>query len=257
MSGEKTNTLLMRTPEGIAFSFFIAGPVTRLMAWVVDLAAILTLTSVLGTALSLLGIVSLDLAKAISIFAFFVLQIGYGIIMEWFCRGQTLGKRLLRLRVIDVHGLHLHVNQIVIRNLLRFVDLLPAFYLLGGVSALLTRRVQRLGDIAANTIVIRNPRFREPDLDQLLSRKFNSLRDYPHLETRLRQRISPGHAAVALQALFRRDALDPEARIRLFRDIAGHFRSLVEFPPDASEGITDEQYVRNVLDLAFRPRRLK
>ncbi len=77
----------------------------------------------------------------------------------------------MRLRVTDVHGLQLQFSQVVIRNLLRFVDSLPALYLVGGAACLINRRAQRLGDFAANTIVVWNPRVDEPNLDQLLGGK--------------------------------------------------------------------------------------
>ena len=251
----KTSTLLVHTPEGIVFSLTLAGPVTRFLAWGVDMACIGALSSALGTLLGFLGLLSPDLARGMAVLAGFVIQIGYGIVLEWFWRGQTLGKRLLRLRVMDAQGLRLQFSQIVIRNLLRFVDMLPAFYLVGGIACLASRRAQRLGDFAANTIVVHNPKIQEPDLDQLLAGKFNSLREYPHLAARLHQRVSAGEARVALQALIRRDELNAQARVELFGEIAAHFRSLVEFPPEATEGISDEQYVRNVVDILFRPQR--
>jgi hypothetical protein len=197
-------------------------------------------------------LVSPDLARAMVVLAYFVISIGYGIVCEWYWRGQTVGKRLLRLRVMDAQGMRLQFSQIVIRNLLRFIDMLPGLYFVGGLACLLSSRAQRLGDFAANTIVIRNPKTKEPDLDQLLAGKYNSLRDHPHLAARLRQRVAPAEARVALQALLRRDELDDKARVELFNAIAAHFRSLVEFPPEATEGITDEQYLRNVVDILFR-----
>jgi hypothetical protein len=187
--------------------------------------------------------------------SYFAISIGYGILLEWIWRGQTLGKRILRLRVMDAEGLRLQVNQIVMRNLLRFVDMLPAFYLVGGIAAFVNRRGQRLGDLAANTVVVRNPKLSEPDLEQLLAGKYNSLRDYPHLEARLRQRVSPAEAAIAMRALLRRDGLDPRARVELFSELAEHFRTLVNFPSEAIEGMPDEQYVRNVVDVLYRARR--
>jgi hypothetical protein len=140
----------------------------------------------------------------------------------------------------------------VIRNLLRFVDSLPATYLIGGLVCWFNSKCQRLGDIAANTIVIRIPRVTEPDLDQLLAGKFNSLRQYPHLAARLRQNISPAEAAVALQALLRRDELESVARVELFTELAAHFRAKVDFPAAATDGIADEQYLRNVTDVIYR-----
>jgi len=250
----KTSTLQIRTPEGILFSQLLAGPVTRFLAWLIDLACILALLACIGVVIGLLELISPNIAGAAGTLAYFVISIGYGIACEWGWRGQTVGKRLLRLRVVDAEGLRLQFNQIVIRNLLRFVDSLPLFYFLGGLSCWLTAKCQRLGDLAANTIVIRYPRIAEPDLEQLLAGKFNSLREYPHLVARLRQRVTPAEGAIALQALVRRDQFDPAARVDLFSDLAAHFREKVDFPPVAIEGTPDEQYLRNVVDLLYRTR---
>ena len=148
--------------------------------------------------------------------------------------------------------MRLQFNQVVVRNLLRFVDSLPAFYFVGGVTCWLSSKCQRLGDIAANTVVIRHPRIDEPDLDQVLAGKFNSLRQFPHLAARLRQNTTPTEAAIALQSLLRREEFEPVARVELFATLADHFRAKVEFPAEAMDGITDEQFLRNVLDVAYR-----
>ena len=66
--------------------------------------------------------------------------------------------------------------------------------------------------------------------------------------------MSPAEAAVALQALLRRDEFDPVARVELFAELAAHFRTKVEFPAEATDGITDEQYIRNVVDVVYRTR---
>ena len=251
---DKINTLTIRTPEGIEFSLLLAGPITRFLAWSVDLLAILAINKLLSIVLSLVGILSRDLAMAANILAYFVVSVGYGICLEWYWHGQTLGKRLLRLRVTDVHGLQLQFSQVVIRNLLRFVDSLPALYLVGGVACLINRRAQRLGDFAANTIVVSNPQVDEPNLDQLLEGKYNSFRNFPHLEARLRQHVSPAEAQIALQALMRRDEFEPRARVELFESIVSYFKSIVSFPLEATDGISDEQYVRNIVDALFRSR---
>jgi uncharacterized RDD family membrane protein YckC len=250
-----TNQFLIRTPEGITFAQTLASPMSRFLAWGVDCAIILGLSWASGMLLGLLGLISPDLAQALSALAYFVISIGYAILLEWIWRGQTVGKRVLRLRVVDAEGLRLQINQVVIRNLLRFVDMLPAFYLVGGLACVLSRRYQRLGDVAANTVVVRTPKLSEPDLDQLLAGKYNSLREHPHLEARLRQRVSPVEAAIAMRALLRRDGLDPVARVELFGELTGYFRSLVTFPPEAVEGMPDEQYVRNVVDVLYRSRK--
>jgi uncharacterized RDD family membrane protein YckC len=248
----KTSTLSIRTPEGIVFSQPLAGPVTRFFAWFVDQFCIQVAMMLLGSVFGFLGLLSLNLATALYVIGYFIVSIGYGIFFEWTWRGQTVGKKLFRLRVVDVEGMRLQFNQIVVRNLLRFVDDLPLFYFVGGVTCWLNPKCQRLGDIAANTVVIRAPKISEPDLDQLLAGKFNSLRQFPHLAARLRQQVTPAEADIALQALLRREEFDPIARVELFGELATHFRAKVEFPTEATDGVADEQFLRNAVDLIYR-----
>lgn len=250
-----TNTLLIRTPEGVVFSQALAGPVPRFLAWAVDGVCVLAIILLLSIILGLLGMIGGGFVVALGTLAMFVVQVGYSILFEWYGHGQTPGKRMLRLRVMDAEGLRLKFHQVVVRNLLRFVDMLPVFYLLGGLACAFSRRSQRLGDLAANTIVVSIPKIFEPNLDQLLAGKFNSLRAHPHLEARLRQRVSAAEASVALQAIVRRDLLDSAARVELFAAIARRFRDKVPWPPDAIDGIADEQFVRNIVDSLYRPRR--
>jgi hypothetical protein len=122
----------------------------------------------------------------------------------------------------------------------------------GGLTSLVNRQGQRLGDIAANTVVVRTTELRQPDLDQISKGRFNSLAQYPHLAARLRQRVSPKTANLALQALLRRDQFDPVARVELFGEMAAHFRELVEFPAEAIEQLSDEPYVRAVVEIVFQ-----
>jgi uncharacterized RDD family membrane protein YckC len=257
MLPSRTNTLVIKTPEGIEFSLRLAGPITRFLARAIDLGTIIALMTILNVVFAILGIFSRDLAMAANIIGFFLISIGYSILTEWYWQGQTLGKKLLRLRVMDEQGLRLQLSQIVIRNLLRFIDSLPALYLVGGLVCLLNKRAQRLGDFAANTIVIWTPRIAEPDLKQLLESKYNSFRQYPHLEARLRQYVSPAEAQIAVESIVRRNELDPDARVALFRDLSAHFKSIVSFPQEATDGISDEQYVRNVVEALYRPKTSK
>jgi uncharacterized RDD family membrane protein YckC len=250
----KTSALIIRTPEGIVFSQWLASPVLRFFAWFIDIACVQTIMFILGIGIAMLGVFSFQLAEAFYVIGWFVVGIGYGIFFEWCWRGQTIGKKLFRLRVMDVEGMKLQFSQIVMRNLLRFVDALPLLYFVGGIACCLNSKCQRLGDLAANTVVVRLPRVTEPDLDQLLAGKFNSLRQFPHLVARLRQNVSPWEASVALQALLRRDEFEPVSRVELFDDLAAHFRSVVEFPAEAMDGMADEQYLRNVVDVLYRTR---
>ena len=244
--------LEIRTPEGIVFSLPLAGPVSRFLAVAIDMAALTAATATLEQALGVLKIFSFG--HAVLVIAYFVLFAGYGIATEWFWRGQTLGKRLLHLRVMDARGLRLDFSQVAIRNLLRFIDALPAMYLVGGTVCFFTRHSQRLGDLAGHTIVVRDIRPAQPDLTQLMGGKFNSLLEHRHLAARLRQRVPPQVASVALDALLRREQFEPDARLELFAQLASYFRGVVEFPSDAVEQLSDEQYVRNVAEILFSRR---
>ena len=246
---ERTNTLHIKTPEGITFALPLAGPVARFLAWVIDFACISVITMAISMGIQITQLVSSDFAQAAAILSYFLVSIGYGILCEWTYKGQTVGKRLMLVRVMDVQGLRLQFSQIVIRNLLRFIDSLPVCYLVGGLSCLFSPKSQRLGDLAANTIVTREPKIPRPDLEQILTHKYNSLRDYPHLVARLRQRTSPREANIALQALLRRNGLDPISRVELFAQIAAHFKKIISFPQEVIDGITEEQFVRNVVDV--------
>ncbi len=252
-----SSELRIRTPEGIGFSYPLAGPITRCMAWAIDRVVIVVLLVVAANAVVKLAWILPDVAGAFMALAYFAIDTFYAILLEWFWRGQTLGKRLLRLRVTDAYGFRLQFHQVLLRNLIRPIDSIPFFYMVGGLACLFSRRAQRLGDLAAGTIVVHLARHREPDLEQLLAGKFNSLREHPHLAARLRQRVSAEEARIGLQAVLRREELDAGARVTLFSELAGHYKSLVAFPAEVVEGLPDEQYVRNVVDILFRTRAVK
>ncbi len=252
MPAETFSTLRIQTEEGVVFSLPLAGPVTRFLAWAVDIAVVLVLMRLSRYVFSMFALLSPDMSRGLSILAFFALLVLYPITLEWFWNGQTVGKRVLRLRVMDERGLRLTFSQVALRNLLRAVDLLPFLYLTGGLACLINPHRQRLGDFAANTIVVRERRPRAPDLSRLSENKFNSLRGHAHLAARLRQRVSAEAARIGVQALLRRDMLEPGARVEVFRNIAEYYRGLVRYPEEAVLGLTDEQYVRNVIDIVYR-----
>lgn len=248
---EAGNTLRIVTPEGVVFRYALAGPVLRSVAWVIDAGCVFGLSGASGAIANRLGWIDADAARALTILLYAVISVGYAIILEWYWRGQTMGKRALGLRVIDAAGLHLRPFQVVIRNLLRYVDGLPAFYLVGGIASVLSARSQRLGDIAAHTVVIRISTTRQPDLDKIGRSKYNSLLDHPALCARLRQKIPAEAAAAAFNALLRREEFDAQARAALFSDILSYIRSLVSFPDEVMEQISPEQTVRNVVEVLY------
>ncbi len=254
MGAQRFDRLVIRTPEGFNFSMLLAGPITRFMAWLIDMVIVFGIMFLIVIIVNFFSFISGDFAGAIFYLAFFVIWFGYGIVLEWYCHGKTVGKRIFNLRVVDEHGLQLTFGQIAVRNLMRGVDCLPLLYLVGGTVCILSRRSQRLGDIAAGTVVVRSVETPLGDLAGAAAGgdKFNSFTQHPHIEARLRQRISPAEARIALQAMLRRNSLVPARRVELFAELADHFRLMIDFPPEATDALSDEQYIRNVVDTLFR-----
>ena len=241
------STLRVQTPEGVVFKFLLASPLARALACAIDLAVVAVITSIVAQSVQVFAIFGSDWAAAVAALFSFLISVTAGILFEWRWRGQTLGKRVLRLRVIDSRGLRLEFSQILVRNLLRAIDMLPLLYLVGASVAVFTRKCQRLGDLAAGTVVIHEPAADAVDLEQLEPSKYNSLLAHPNLATRLRNRVPTEAAALAVRALTLRDSYEPGARVALFGELADYFRSLVPFPAETAEALTDEQYVRGVV----------
>ena len=252
MTRDHSNTLRISTPDGVVFGLTLAGPVVRGAAVFVDYLVILVFYNILSIAIMPVIAVMPDVGQGMMILILFVVKLLYSMTLEWFWGGKTLGKKLFRLRVVDDRGLHLRPSQVVLRNLMRSIDAMPAFYLVGGITAFFNRRNQRLGDLASGTLVVRVPVPPEIPEDLLKGNRYNSFTSHPHLEARLRQLSSPHEIMVAINALRRRETLSPEARIEVYGSIADYFREKISFPDEAVEGITDEQYLRNVVDTLCR-----
>jgi uncharacterized RDD family membrane protein YckC len=245
------NTLVIRTPEGVEFGLPLAGPVSRMLAYSVDLAVIGAIELALDKVLAVLQFFGPDTAGAVSVAVYFAISLVYMSLAEWFWRGQSVGKKLLGLRVVEASGMRLELPQVIVRNLMRFIDALPLLYLVGAAACVLNRRRQRLGDLVAGTVVIRIPKLAEPNLDQLRGSKYNSLAEQRHLAARLRHKATPEIARLAFEAVLRRDELEPASRLVLFHELADHFRALVVYPAEVVEQLSDEQYVRGVVEVLF------
>ena len=255
MAAQATRRYLLeiRLPEGVSFALALAGPLSRCLAFLVDLFVIAGLTTAIQQALAPLRALEQDLGLALIILLYVAVWLSYGMLSEYFWYGQTIGKWVLGLRVVDSTGLELQFHQVAIRNLVRVVDLFPLLGLAGGVVMLLNRRLQRLGDLAAGTVVVRNRQPAIPNIDALVRGRYNSFLAHQLPCARLRQRAPAQAAALAVEALLRRDRLDDRARVALFDSLAAYFRSLVEFPAEDTDQLSSEQYVRNVVEILCVP----
>jgi uncharacterized RDD family membrane protein YckC len=153
--GPLDTTVRLVTPERIVFLYPLAGPFRRFFAYLLDLAVKVGLVLIgvmLATILIVGGSVS---GLGPLMIGWFVLEWGYGAGLEGLFNGQTLGKRALGIRVVTDQGVPITGAQAVLRNVVGAADgLIPFFYLTGLSSMVLTSKFQRLGDLAAGTMVV-------------------------------------------------------------------------------------------------------
>jgi uncharacterized RDD family membrane protein YckC len=142
----------IETPEGVILELHPCGPVARGGAWLVDALIRTVLYLVLAFVLAFLG----DVGMGLILIAFFLLEWFYPVYFE-LSKGATPGKAAFGLLVVHTNGTPIAWQASMLRNLLRVVDFLPLLYGFGLVSMLLNRRFQRLGDLAAGTLVIHRP----------------------------------------------------------------------------------------------------
>ena len=147
-------TYTVNTPEGIALQLSPAGPVPRLLAWVVDLLLRTVVNVVLFALLATLGKTGIGIALILA----FLLEWFYPVYFELRHHGQTPGKKMLAIYVAQADASPVTPSASLLRNLLRVVDFLPLLYGFGFVSMMLNGRFQRLGDLAADTVVLHKVR---------------------------------------------------------------------------------------------------
>jgi uncharacterized RDD family membrane protein YckC len=153
-------TVQLVTPERIAFQYPLAGPFHRACSYLIDLLVLIGLT-LAGWFVSTVITLGTSASMGLFLIGFFVLYQFYGALCEGLFNGQTAGKRALGLRVVSTEGVPIGGGQAVLRNLLwAFDGIWPFAYLPALACMLLTGRFQRLGDLAAGTMVIveRGPR---------------------------------------------------------------------------------------------------
>ncbi len=159
--------LSIDTPELVTIEMPLAGIGSRFIAllldyllWGAGLIVVLLLALLFLPALHAFRPKSAQWAEAIVIFILFLFNWGYFTLFEALWNGRTPGKRAARIRVIQQSGRPISLLESMARNLVRYVDQLPFFYAVGVIAMFVTSRHQRLGDLAAGTLVVRD---REPE----------------------------------------------------------------------------------------------
>jgi uncharacterized RDD family membrane protein YckC len=168
--------LSIATPELVAIEFPLAGLGSRFVAILLDylLQGFTLFLLILIFVVFFSGVATPGIARArgnvpekwgiaIAIAIPFLLEWGYFTLFEAFWRGQTPGKRIMRIRVIQQTGRPVSLFESMGRNLVRVVDFLPPpFYVVGVITMFVTRRQQRLGDLIAGTLVVHERKLETP-----------------------------------------------------------------------------------------------
>lgn len=232
------------TPEAVQLHADVAGIGSRSIALIVDtLIQAVVLVPVLFVLLGD-GVGGTVEVIAISALVFIVLWLYYPA-FETFRRGQTPGKRLQHIRVVRTNGQPASLASIVVRNLVRIVDvfLLP---FLAVVSMVVTRRGQRLGDLAAGTMVIRERALPIPQVQPLRAPRQAGVAT---LDT---SRLTAHDYTVLRTFLARRRSLDEKAREQLAARLAARVREQLGERPEAAP-LSNEQLIEAAAQ-SFRER---
>ena len=157
---EYDDRLTITTPEGVDLSLTLAGVGSRFMAALAD--AVIQYGAIIAAAVLLFSTDAFgageNVASAVFSVVLFVVFFVYDVAFEVLASGRTPGKRWNGLRVVRVGGQPIGFLASSVRNLLRLIDFLPSFYLVGIISILVSRKNQRLGDVVAAAVVVRERR---------------------------------------------------------------------------------------------------
>lgn len=248
----------LRTPEQVDLQYDLAGLGSRFMAMAVDMliqgAVVAALVAVFGLGAAVFavsfrdlfgrdGALVLSVGVAVAVLLVFLFTWGYFLVFELVWNGQTPGKRVAGIRVLTTRGEPVTLVHALVRNLLRLVDILPTSYMVGAISILVTRRGQRLGDLAAGTVVVRE---RHAELPRTLPPLDPALTLPPHLASA----FSSDDVRLARDFLLRAPDLTRARRSELGGQIAATLRARLRaagqpVPPD----LTDDRLLPGVAAL--------
>ncbi len=146
-------TYSVATPEGIHLHLTPAGPIPRIYAWSIDIFIRVFLYIGIGFTARLLG----NFGAGLGLIVIFIIEWFYPVFFEVLYNGQTPGKKMFNLYVAQENGAPVSIGSSMVRNIIRFIDFFPLLYGFAFVSMMLSDKFQRLGDLAANTVVLYRP----------------------------------------------------------------------------------------------------
>jgi uncharacterized RDD family membrane protein YckC len=236
------------TPEHVEIRLEPAGAGSRFLAIMID--SLMTHGAAFLILWVAVMILPVGIAAAIFITANFLLTWGWHVYFETRHAGRSPGKRALRLRVVDARGLPISLHQALVRIVMRAVDFAPLFYGFAAVSTLVDPRRRRLGDLVADTLVIREARPLAWQSQLGAERRYNSLRT-PRVLRLIRHRISLEEREFLLALCMRAEKMTPEARYDLMEEVAAAYRAKLGVE---DEPISGENFVRDLTAILFAAR---
>lgn len=237
------------TPENVDLHLELAGLGSRIWAAFIDMCLIY-LIIIMFFLLAVFGAVVIELLKLptetkallytwgvilIAVIGILVTQFGYFIYFEKVWNGQTPGKRIAQIRVIDANGQPVNMSSIIIRNLLRIVDTILA---LGVVVMIFDKNERRIGDFLGGTLVIRE---RQAELS---ARNLKISASLPSTSFVDAGQISPDEYHLLVDFLRRRQSMNPSSRALLARRMEEFFRQKLK--PEKEEGESSEYFLEKV-----------
>jgi uncharacterized RDD family membrane protein YckC len=228
------------TPEGVTLDMPLAGVGSRFIAAVIDT----TIQGLLVIGLGLVAAAAPDsgLVAALSVVGAFAVFIAYDICFETLASGRTPGKRATGLRVVTTGGAPVKFMTSAVRNVLRLVDILPGPYTVGIIVIVATRKNQRLGDLAAGTLVVRE-RTAASKAPPQWTAAHPPVAD-SEIEGWDATALTGEEVATVRRFLERRTTLVPQARVRLAAELAGRLRPKVATPGD---DLADETFLERAV----------
>jgi uncharacterized RDD family membrane protein YckC len=238
--------ITLSTPEGVTLQVTLAGVGSRFIAGAVDLVLQAVLVVILGLVASAGG--SGGVLGIVLVVGSFAIWFFYPVAFELLAAGRTPGKRLTHLRVIRDSGAPIDLAASAIRNLMRVLDGPPLLYLPSLISVALTTRNQRPGDLAAGTVVIREPggahaTDAEPSAGaETLQAMWTGVDASARWDA---SAVTAAETAAVRHFLARRETLDPGARSALARRLATGLRPKVTGAP---EGMGAETFLQRLAE---------
>lgn len=237
--------LTITTPEHVPIRLEPAGAGSRFLAIVIDALIVSAFSTAVYAVL--LPFVAPGIAKAVSVTVGFFLTFVWHIYFETRRQGRTPGKRALGIRVVDARGLPVSLYQSLVRNITRALDFAPAFYGLGAMVTLFSSSNRRLGDIVADTLVVRDAQPLVARGDLTGERRHNSLRT-PRVQRLARHRIGLEEREFLLTLCLRAGHMSPEARYDLFEEVAAVYRRKLDVEEEQMSG---ENFVRDLTAVLY------